>query len=168
MIIYLYGLPATGKNFIGEIIKEKYNFYFQDADLYLPQNMKIKLRNKEHFTIEEVANYHEMIAHKIFELKSIHENLVISQASLFTEHREKIKKINPEVKFILVSADLETMLERIDKRRGLVTKDYAIHLLKYLQISENDNIINNNKDQTKETIIAQMEKMLILSNSDSR
>jgi gluconokinase len=110
MILYLYGLPAVGKNFIGEIIKEKYNFHFEDADHWLPQNMKIKLRNNEHFTIEEVANYHEIIAQKIFELKSKHENLVISQASLFIEHREKIKKINPEVKFILVSADLETML----------------------------------------------------------
>jgi gluconokinase len=166
MILYLYGLPAVGKNFIGELIREKYNFYFQDADNYLPQNMKIKLKNKEHFTIEEVANYHEIIAQKIFELNSKHENLVISQASLFIEHREKIKKINPEVKFILVSADLKTMLERIDQRKGLVTKDYATHLQKYLQISKNDNIINNNKDQTKETIIAQMEKMLILSKSD--
>jgi gluconate kinase len=167
MILYLYGLPAVGKNFIGEIIKEKYNFHFEDADHWLPQNMKIKLRNNEHFTIEEVANYHEIIAQKIFELKSKHENLVISQASLFIEHREKIKKINPEVKFILVSADLETMLERIDQRKGLVTKDYAIHLQKYLQISQNDNIINNNKDQTKETIIEQIEKF-ILSKLDFR
>ena len=51
MIIYLYGLPAVGKNFIGELLKERYGFYFQDADKYLPKEMKLienTKRKKKH------------------------------------------------------------------------------------------------------------------------
>ena len=43
MLIYLYGLPGTGKNFIGTIFQNNFNFVFQDADDYLPINMKNKL-----------------------------------------------------------------------------------------------------------------------------
>ena len=62
MLIYLYGLPAAGKNFVGEIFKNNFNFYFQDADEYLPKLMKDKLQKGEHFTIEDVMNYHQIIA----------------------------------------------------------------------------------------------------------
>ena len=51
MLIYLYGLPGAGKNFIGEVYKNKFNFYFKDADEYLPEKMKNKLKKVEHFTI---------------------------------------------------------------------------------------------------------------------
>ena len=69
MLIYLYGLPGTGKNFIGEIFKSRFNFYFQDADEYLPIKMKNKLKNGKHFTKEDVCEYHHIIANKIFKLR---------------------------------------------------------------------------------------------------
>ena len=43
MLIYLYGLPGAGENFIGEIYKNKLNYYFQDADEYLSDKMKNNL-----------------------------------------------------------------------------------------------------------------------------
>jgi len=159
MIIYLYGLPAVGKNFIGELLKERYGFYFQDADKYLPKEMKFKLQKGIHFTIDEVAHYHDIIACKILQLKIKHNNLVITQASLFKDHRKKIKELNPLVNFILIKADLKTVLERLKKRKGLVTKEYAKDLQKYLQISDKDPIIFNNKNQSNHTISKQIEKL---------
>ena len=76
MLIYLYGLPGTGKNFIGEIFKSRFNFYFQDADEYLPIKMKNKLKNGKHFTKEDVCEYHHIIANKIFKLREKHKKLV--------------------------------------------------------------------------------------------
>ena len=146
MLIYLYGLPGVGKNYIGEIFKNKFNFHFQDADEYLPMNMKNKLKNEEHFTIKEVENYHKIIANNISELKLIYPNLVISQASLFKEHRKIIKKLNPEIHFIHIRSDINTINKRIKKRKGLVTKDYSDHLQKFLEIGTNDKFIENSSD----------------------
>ena len=46
MIIYLYGLPGVGKNYIGEIFKNKFNFNFIDADDYLPINMNYLMNQR--------------------------------------------------------------------------------------------------------------------------
>ena len=132
MILYLYGLPAVGKNFIGEIIRDKYDFFFKDADIYLPNDMKIKLKNGKHFTREEVSKYHDIIAEKIYQLKLIHPRLVISQASLFKKDRAKIKELNPKVQFIHVKIEtLDTIIERLKKRKGYVTETYVKNLLKH-------------------------------------
>ncbi len=152
MLIYLYGLPGVGKNYIGEIFKNKFNFHFQDADEYLPMNMKNKLKNEDHFTIKEVKNYHKIIANNISELKLIYSNLVISQASLFKEHRKIIKELNPEIYFIHIRSDINTINKRIKKRKGYVTQEYSDHLQQFLEIGPNDKYIENNFDTTIEDL----------------
>ena len=146
MIIYLYGLPAVGKNYIGKLISEKYNYYFKDGDDYLPTNMKNKLKNKIHFTLNEVREYHYIIARKLKELSYCYNNIVISQASLFKEFRNIIRKENNSVVFVNIVSEMKTILKRIESRKGYVTKDYAIHLKKYLQVDSSDYILENNLD----------------------
>ena len=153
MIIYLYGLPGVGKNYIGEIFKNKFNFNFIDADDYLPINMKTKLKNGKHFTKEEISNYHKIIAYNIFELKTLYSNLVITQASLFREHRKIIKNLNPEIKFIHIRSDINTINKRLKKRNGYVTQEYSDHLHKYLEVESNDTYIENNLNTTVEDLI---------------
>ena len=160
MIIYLYGLPGVGKNYIGEIFKNKFNFIFIDADDYLPINMKTKLKNGEHFTKEEVSNYHKIIAYNIFELKSQYSKLVITQASLFREHRKLIKNLNPEINFIHIKSDINTINKRIEDRNGYVTKEYSDHLQKYLEVGTNDKYIENNLDTTVEDLINIINELL--------
>ena len=143
MILYLYGMPGAGKNYIGEILKKKFDFFFQDADEYLTAEMEEKVKNGEHFTIKEVEYYHEIIAYKLIQLKLKYKNIAISQASLFQKHRDIVKSLNQEVIFIHVSSDTKTISERIQKRKGHVTKQYAKDLQQYLQIGKEDYEIKN-------------------------
>ena len=155
MILYLYGMPGAGKNYIGEVLKKKYDFFFQDADQYLTKEMKEKLKNGQHFTIKEVEYYHEIIAYKLIQLKLKYKNIVISQASLFQKHRNIVKALNPEIVFVHVSASMETILERIQKRKGYVTEQYAKDLRQYLQIGEEDFEIQNDLNTKKKNILQQ-------------
>jgi gluconokinase len=160
MIIYLYGLPGTGKNFIGEIYKSIFNFYFQDADEYLPIKMKNKLKQGEHFTIKDVSEYHHIIANKIYKLAKEHQNLVITQASLFIEHRQIIKDKNPLIKFVYINSDRSTILNRLNDRKGYVTPNYMLDLEKFLEIDKNDDIINNKSHDNVDSIIIQILKIM--------
>jgi len=160
MLIYLYGLPGAGKNFIGEVYKNKFNFHFQDADEYLPEKMKNKLKQGEHFTREDVKEYHYIIANKIYKLKKKHRNLVISQASLFIGHRQIIKDKNPLVKFIYINSDRNTIIKRLNHRKGYVTQKYMLYLEKYLEIDENNNYINNKSNDNIDSIVRQIFKIL--------
>jgi len=159
MLIYLYGLPGVGKNFIGNIYKSKFNFYFQDADEYLPEKMKNKLKQEQHFTIEDVRKYHHIIANKIYKLKKKHQNLVISQASLFIKHRQIIKNKNPLIKFIYIKSDRNTILNRLNYRNGYVTPIYMLELEKFLEIDKNNDFINNKSHDTIDSIIIQILKI---------
>lgn len=156
MIIYLYGLPGAGKNFIGEIYKNKLNYHFQDADEYLLDTMKEKLKRGEHFTREDVREYHLVIADKIYKLSEEHLNLVISQASLFIEHRQIIKDKNTSVKFIYINSDRDTILSRLESRKGYVTQKYMLALEKFLEIDNNDDVINNSSQDTDDSISKQI------------
>jgi gluconokinase len=155
MILYLYGMPGAGKNYIGEILKKKYDFFFQDADQYLTKEMKEKLKNGQHFTIKEVEYYHEIIAYKLIQLKLKYKNIVVSQASLFQKHRNIVKALNPEIVFVHINANIETILERIKKRKGYVTDTYAKDLQRYLQIGEKDCEIKNDSNTTEKDILQQ-------------
>jgi len=160
MLIYLYGLPGAGKNFIGEVYKNKFNFHFQDADEYLPKKMKNKLKRGEHFTVEDVKGYHYIIANKIYKLKKKYKNLVISQASLFIEHRQIIKDKNPLVEFIYINSDRNTIMNRLNHRKGYVTQKYMLYLEKYLEIDENNYFINNKSNDNIDSIVKQIFKIL--------
>jgi carbohydrate kinase (thermoresistant glucokinase family) len=159
MLIYLYGLPGAGKNFIGEVYKNKFNFHFQDADEYLPEKMKNKLKQGEHFTREDVKEYHYIIANKIYKLKKKHRNLVISQASLFIGHRQIIKDKNPLVKFIYINSDRNTIIKRLNHRKGYVTQKYMLYLEKYLEIDKNNDFINNKLNDDVDSIVIQILKL---------
>ena len=159
MIIYLYGLPGVGKNYIGEIINKYYNYYFKDGDDYLTPIMKFKLKKGKHFTEKEVTDYHDIIAKEVLKLSKIHKNLVISQASLKKSNRDKIIKLVPSVVFINVHANIETIINRIEKRNGYVTKQYAKDLVNYLEVPKNEIIIIN--DKSENYIIKQLELIVI-------
>ena len=159
MFLYLYGLPGAGKNFIGEIYKNKFNFYFKDADEYLPEKMKNKLKKGEHFTMEDVEEYHYIISNQIYKLKKKYKNLVISQASLFIKHRQIIKNKNPSIKFIYINSDRNTIITRLNHRKGYVTKKYMLYLEKYLEIDKNNSIINNKSSDNIDSIVMQILKI---------
>ena len=160
MLFYLYGLPGVGKNFVGNIFEKQFNFKFIDADNYLTENMKEKLRERKHFTPEEVSEYHKIIAFNIFEIKSHYSNLVIAQASLFKKNRNLIKVLNPEIKFIHVKSNYQTINQRIKYRKGYVDKEYSDYLQKFLEISESDLEIVNSNNDNQNYLIKQIKKII--------
>ena len=163
MLFYLYGLPGVGKNFVGNIFEKEFNFKFIDADNYLTENMKEKLRERKHFTPEEVIEYHKIIAFNIFEIKSNYSNLVIAQASLFKKNRNLIKVLNPEIKFIHVKSNYQTINQRIKFRKGYVDKEYSDYLQKFLEISEFDFEIVNFNNDNQNYLIKQIKKIIHFS-----
>ena len=52
-IIYLFGLPGAGKNYVGEVLRDVWGLEFADADEWLLQDMRESLARKEGFTPEQ-------------------------------------------------------------------------------------------------------------------
>lgn len=156
MIVYLYGLPGSGKTYIGKLIAKEFNFYFKDADEYLPKFMKDKLTKGEQFTYKNVEYYHTIISQKVYELSKKHNDIVISQASFFQKHRDMIKsKLYSDIFFIHICSQQDVIVQRLKIRGGSVTPEYMTKMSKYLEVNSKDFQIINNDSYRNDIIIKQ-------------
>ena len=57
-MIYLFGLPGAGKNYVGELLRDVWGLEFADADEWLLQDMRESLARKEGFTPEQSDPHH--------------------------------------------------------------------------------------------------------------
>ena len=47
MLLILFGLPEAGKNFVGDILKEEFDFFYYDIDDDIPEELKEVVRQGE-------------------------------------------------------------------------------------------------------------------------
>ena len=68
-LLYLVGLPGTGKNYVGELLRDRFGYEFHDADEWLPAAMVAGLEEGRAFTTEERDWYYAHICDRIDALK---------------------------------------------------------------------------------------------------
>src|ERR1700722_6120517 len=100
MLIILFGLSGSGKNFVADILANRFNFHFFDADSVLPQEMRDCIKQKNMFTQAMRDRFTETIKTNISHLERIHENknLVVAQALYKEKNRNEIQEAFPEAK----------------------------------------------------------------------
>jgi gluconokinase len=127
MLIILFGLSGSGKNFVAEILKQSFGFEFFDADSILPQEMLDCIAQKKMFTQAMRDKFTRDIKEKITELQSTDasEKLVVTQALYKEKNRLEIQNAFPDAHFIHVQADVETIQTRLLKSHREVDPNYA-------------------------------------------
>jgi gluconate kinase len=161
MLIILFGLSGSGKNFVAEILASHFHFHFFDADSVLPQEMRVCIQQKKMFTQAMRDHFTDIIKKNIAELKTTDNstNLVVTQALYKEKNRREILEAYPDAKFIYVQADLEKILVRLQKSHHNIDADYA----KKISVNFQDpklphKIIINNTN--KEDVISQLQVFL--------
>ncbi len=125
MLIMLFGLSGSGKNYVGEILKNKFNYFFWDADEALTEEMKQCIKNKKSFTQEMRDRYFSIVIDKIKSLHNIYPNLVISQALYRNINRRQILSAFPDVFFIQIATTNELIIKRLRSRGDFIDEGYA-------------------------------------------
>lgn len=125
MLIYLFGLPAAGKNFVGRILAETFGFTFYDGDLDLTEEMRDAVREERPFTTAMRDRYYAILIDRIGELLREFPDLAFGQATFKEHHRELIREAFPDVVFVLVEADAAVRADRLARGGNPVTVEYA-------------------------------------------
>lgn len=122
-LIILFGLPGTGKTFVGNIFKKYFDFYFYDGDDDLTEEMKQAIKVQRVFTDQMRDVFFERLIKKIKNLQSKCQNLIVAQT--FIKERYRVSLINkiPEAKFILIETKNSFREKRLAQR-----KDYPLDL----------------------------------------
>jgi len=161
-LIILFGLPGTGKTYVGKVFEKYFNCYFYDGDNDLTNEMKKAIKTKTVFTDQMRDVYFKMLISKIqnllaqASLKSKIKNLVVAQTFIKEKYRIELHKKIPETKFVLVEAKKEIrekrLMERVDYPLDLeyarkMEKNFEIPKIDYLIITNNINGVEEIKRQ---------------------
>jgi gluconokinase len=162
MIIIVFGLSASGKTYIGDILKTYFAFHHEDADEWLPSKMQDYVTQKKMFSLEMLDDYTKIIIEKIEHLSSIHDNLVISQALYRQHNREQIQEYfasTKKIHFLQTYADDNVIYQRLLERDDWVNPEYAKSMQVHFQPMQDTKIIINN-DSGHECLILQLHEYI--------
>lgn len=160
MLLFLFGLPGVGKNFVGELLQQHAGFYFYDADLDGTTAMKQAIAEGRLFTDAMRDEYYTIVIERIRELQKLHPHIVAAQGLSKNRHREWFHQAFPEMQFCWVQANESLMVERLQRRKSsvIITPSYAL-LVKTAFEEPNfpHYVIENN--QGEQELIPQLEKI---------
>jgi len=116
MLLILFGLSGSGKNYVGRILRDEYGMHFYDADTDLTPAMQDAIRDQR--VIPDAARdaFFQRLVERIEELRKREENLVVSQAIYKEKHREQILRSFPDAQFVWVRAPLDVIAQRLARR----------------------------------------------------
>ena len=155
-LYYLFGLPATGKTYIGRLLEVKFGFRFYDADEWLPRDMVQALKEGHGFSDAQRDVYYSLICDKIDQrLAGEKSPVVVAQATFKNKHRLQILKRFPFVQFWWVQAPIKSRVkwlkERSDESRPLLPGSMAASLQ---WCNDNDKNFEAPSDKIKHVVFA--------------
>jgi len=159
VLIILFGLPAAGKNYVGRILADDYDFYFHDSDDDLPPDMLQTIQNKQIAT-EAMRDAHlQNIMGRIRQLQQTHRDIAIAAALFKERHRRAIAATFPGALLIWVQAAPEQLTARLCARQNhLADEVYARKIFAEFEPPQLDHLtIDNN--QGPEHIRQQIEQL---------
>lgn len=142
MLLIVFGLPGSGKTFVGKIIAKQFGFYLHDGDLDLPDDMKDSLSKNEIISDDMRDRFFSKILETIQTLQQQYKNIVVAQTYIKEKYRKELKKKFPNAKFLLV-----TTPDGIRESRLLARVEYS------LDLSYSKNMVANFDTPTIEHII---------------
>lgn len=118
LLIILFGLPGTGKTFVGKVFEKYFDYCFYDGDDDLTEEMKKAIKAQRVFTDRMREVFFRKLIGNIQKLKFRHKKLVVAQTFIKEKYRISLIKKIPETKFILIetkkSVREKRLIQRID------------------------------------------------------
>lgn len=160
-IIILFGLPGSGKSFVGTVFQKYFDFYFFDGDLALPKNMKRALNVQSEITNDMRDEFFQRLIKIVKKLTKQKEKIIIAQTCIKEKYRELLLNHIPDARFILIQTDTIIRETRLDKRKNYpLEKEYARKMCRNFDMPKIKHEVILNNEDGKENIKKQIELML--------
>lgn len=167
MIVFLFGLPGAGKTYLGQLLAEHWTCPYWDGDEALTEEMKASVLEEKPFTKEMTQTLSKRMMDNMTRLSESNSTFIVSQAMLLETDRQLFKQSFPEVRFIYIYCDKNTMLQRITSRANFVTRSFCEKLQAAFKPYEADALTYpsiNNSDKEDKILIEEL-KIACLENS---
>ena len=145
-LLVIFGLPGTGKTYVGKVFEKYFDYYFYDGDNDLTDEMKAAIKTQKVFTDEMRDAFFKVLISKIQDLGSRIQNLVVAQTFIKEKYRMALIDKIPDTKFVLVETDSLIREKRLSQRKETPLKmEYARKMVTNFEKPKSDylKIINN-------------------------
>ena len=159
MFFYLFGLPAAGKNFVGRVLAEEFNYTFYDGDADLTYEMLEAMRRERPFTEPMRDRFYSLLIDRIAALRAAHSRLAFSQATFKERHRLLMRETFPDVIFVLVEADPAVRRRRLARGGNPVTIAYAERIDRLFEPPRHPHVVIHH-DGGREEVVGQLGALL--------
>jgi gluconate kinase len=166
MFIYLFGLPAAGKNYVGQVLADEFGFEFYDGDRDLTPELRDAVRHQQPFTEAMRDRFYARLVERIAELRLIYADLAFCQATFKERHRQQIAAAFPDVVFVLVQAEEVVRMARLREGSTAVTVEYARQIASFFEPPRHEHrVIDNNGG--REEVVRQLADLLAAVREES-
>jgi len=155
MIIVLFGLPGAGKTYIGNILKENFEFFLYNGDNDLPKRMRQALVSKEVIRDTMRNDFFKRLIASVKKLYTKHTKLAVAQTFIKEKYRLQFLRQFPDARFMLIESNADIRRERLHKRRVGFPLDleYAKSMEKIFESPKiNHAVLINEKDSKEELL----------------
>ncbi len=159
MFFYLFGLPAAGKNFVGRVLAEAFDYSFYDGDLDLTPEMLDAMGEERPFTDAMRDRFYRLLVDRIAVLRAAHSRLAFGQATFKERHRAWMHEAFPDVIFVLVEADPAVRRRRLARGGNPVSVRYAERIDKLFEPPRHPHVVIRNNGGRK-AVVDQLAAML--------
>lgn len=115
MILIVFGLPATGKTFVANILA-KHEFFFYEGDVDMHEDLLETIANKQQVNDQQRDIFFNKLIANIKTLSHKHKNLVVAQTFIKERYRKQLIEQIPDAIFILVTTETNVREERLKNR----------------------------------------------------
>ncbi|HCM37288.1 MAG: hypothetical protein UV55_C0030G0006 [Candidatus Gottesmanbacteria bacterium GW2011_GWC1_43_10] len=116
-VFILFGLPGTGKTYVGKIFQKSFGFYFYDGDLDLSSELKRAIKSKSKVTDAQRGEFFAKLSQSIKNIYRTNKNLVVAQTFIKEKYRKSVLKELSDIQFVLVNTDTSIRERRLSERK---------------------------------------------------
>src|SRR4051794_38402671 len=118
MICVLFGLPGVGKSYIGEKLAGRLGAHLYDADDGLTREMRNAIARCGRLSDDLRSEFYEGLIREIHARSKAHRHLIVVQALLKDEVRQRLLSEFEDVRLIYVDSHPDIRSSRLAKRTG--------------------------------------------------
>ena len=144
--IVLMGVSGSGKTAVGTRLAQKLHYEFLDADNFHPPANIEKMKHGIPLTDEDripwLQNLHREIATRLSQSKSV----ILACSALKESYRETLREGLPQIRFVYLHVDKETLAQRLQQRKGhFFPKELLDSQLATLEVSHDALVVEENR-----------------------